>query len=401
MNGQSFIILSTQLFKKGENSVNHPYLTDDHDMFRSSLRKFLQKEAYPHYDQWERDRLVPRSFWEKMGKQGFLCPDVGEQYGGSGVDWGFSVIINEELERVGSGLIGIGLHNDIVVPYISEYGTEEQKKRWLASCTSGEIITAIAMTEPGTGSDLAGIKTTAKLKDDHYIVNGQKTFITNGIHSDLVIVACKTDTGAVPPHKGISLLAVERGTGGFTRGRKLEKVGLHCQDTAELIFEDCKVPKQNLIGEKDKGFQYLMKKLQQERLVVAIAAQAASEQMFSLTMDYIKRREAFGKKISQFQHIQFKMAEMAADIEMGRAFLDGLIGEHIEGKDVATKVSMAKFKLTEMSRRIATECMQLHGGYGYMEEYEIARRYRDVPVASIYAGTNEIMKVIIAKNLGL
>jgi acyl-CoA dehydrogenase len=401
MNGQSFIILSTQLFKKGENGVNHPYLTDDHDMFRSSFRKFLQKEAYPHYDQWERDRLVPRSFWEKMGKQGYLCPDVDEQYGGSGVDWGFSVIINEELERVGSGLIGIGLHNDIVVPYINEYGTEEQKKRWLASCTKGEMITAIAMTEPGTGSDLAGIKTTAKLKDDHYIVNGQKTFITNGIHSDLVIVACKTDTGAVPPHKGISLLAVERGAEGFTRGRKLEKVGLHCQDTAELIFEDCKVPKQNLIGEEDKGFQYLMKKLQQERLVVAIAAQAASEQMFSLTMDYIKRREAFGKVISQFQHIQFKMAEMAADIEMGRAFLDGLIGEHIEGKDVATKVSMAKLKLTEMSRRIGTECMQLHGGYGYMEEYEIARRYRDVPVASIYAGTNEIMKVIISKNLGL
>ncbi|MEL3974702.1 acyl-CoA dehydrogenase family protein [Rossellomorea oryzaecorticis] len=381
--------------------MNHPYLTEDHEIFRSSLRKFLQNEAGPNYEQWEKDRIVPRSFWKKMGNQGFLCPDIDEQYGGSGVDWGFSVIINEELERVGSSLIGIGLHNDIVVPYISEYGTEEQKKRWLPSCTSGDMITAIAMTEPGTGSDLAGIKTTAKLNGDHYIVNGQKTFITNGIHSDLVIVACKTDTGAVPPHKGISLLAIERGAEGFSRGRKLEKVGLHCQDTAELIFEDCKVPKQNLIGEEGKGFQYLMKKLQQERLVVAIAAQVSSEHMFSLTMDYIKAREAFGKTISQFQHVQFKMAEMATDIEMGRAFLDGLIAEHINGRDVVTKVSMAKFKLTEMSRRIATECMQLHGGYGYMEEYEIARRYRDVPVASIYAGTNEIMKVIIAKNLGL
>ncbi|MFL8939317.1 acyl-CoA dehydrogenase family protein [Rossellomorea oryzaecorticis] len=381
--------------------MNHPYMTEDHEIFRSSLRKFLQKEAYPHYQQWEEDRLVPRSFWKQMGDQGFLCPDVDEEYGGSGVDWGFSVIINEELERVGSGLIGIGLHNDIVVPYISEYGTAAQKKRWLPSCTSGDMITAIAMTEPGAGSDLAGIKTTARLTGDHYIVNGQKTFITNGIQSDLVIIACKTDTGAVPPHKGISLLAVERDAEGFSRGRKLEKVGLHCQDTAELIFEDCIVPKQNLIGEEGKGFHYLMKKLQQERLVVAIAAQVSSEHMFALTLDYIKSRQAFGNSISQFQHIQFKMADMAADIEMGRAFLDGLIAEHMRGIDVNAKVSMAKLKLTEMSRRIAAECMQLHGGYGYMEEYEIARRYRDVPVASIYAGTNEIMKVIIAKNLGL
>ncbi|OIU72467.1 acyl-CoA dehydrogenase family protein [Rossellomorea aquimaris] len=381
--------------------MNHPYLTEDHEIFRTSLRKFLQKEAYPHYEQWEKDGIVPKSFWKKMGNYGFLCPDAGEEYGGSGVDWGFSVIINEELERVGSGLIGIGLHNDIVVPYISEYGTSAQKKRWLPRCTNGDMITAIAMTEPGTGSDLAGIKTTARLKGDHYIVNGQKTFITNGIQSDLVIVACKTDTEAVPPYKGISLLAVESGTEGFSRGRKLGKVGLHCQDTAELIFEDCRVPKHNLIGEEGKGFRYLMKKLQQERLVVAIAAQVSSEHMFALTMDYIKSRQAFGKSISQFQHIQFKMADMAADIEMGRAFLDGLIAEHMRGNNVDTKVSMAKLKLTEMSRRVAAECMQLHGGYGYMEEYEIARRYRDVPVASIYAGTNEIMKVIIAKNLGL
>lgn len=278
--------------------MNHPYMTEDHEIFRSSLRKFLQKEAYPHYQQWEEDRLVPRSFWKQMGDQGFLCPDVDEEYGGSGVDWGFSVIINEELERVGSGLIGIGLHNDIVVPYISEYGTAAQKKRWLPSCTSGDMITAIAMTEPGAGSDLAGIKTTARLTGDHYIVNGQKTFITNGIQSDLVIIACKTDTGAVPPHKGISLLAVERDAEGFSRGRKLEKVGLHCQDTAELIFEDCIVPKQNLIGEEGKGFHYLMKKLQQERLVVAIAAQVSSEHMFALTLDYIKSRQAFGNSIS-------------------------------------------------------------------------------------------------------
>jgi acyl-CoA dehydrogenase len=381
--------------------MKHPYLTDDHEIFRQSLRKFLEKEAYPFYEQWEEDRMIPRSFWKKMGEQGFLCPDIDEKYGGSEVDWGFAVVINEELERVGSGLIGIGLHNDIVVPYITAYGTEEQKQRWLPKCVTGEIITAIAMTEPGTGSDLANIKTTAKLDGDHYIVNGQKTFITNGIQSDLVVVAVKTDTQAVPKHKGVSLLVIERDTPGFSRGRKLNKVGLHCQDTAELIFEDCRVPKDNLLGEEGKGFLYLMEKLQQERLLVAIGAQTASEVMLKMTMDYVKSREAFGRPVSRFQNTQFKIVEMATEIEMGRAFLDQLIAEHIEGKNVVTKVSMAKWKLTDIAKRVAAECMQLHGGYGYMEEYEIARRFRDIPVSSIYAGTNEIMKTIIAKNLGL
>ncbi|WML28734.1 acyl-CoA dehydrogenase family protein [Neobacillus sp. OS1-32] len=381
--------------------MNHPYLNEDHEIFRKSLRKFLEKEAYPFYEQWEEDRIIPRSFWTKMGEQGFLCPNIEEKYGGSGVDWGFSVVINEELEKVGTGLIGIGLHNDIVVPYINSYGTEEQKQRWLPKCVTGEIITAIAMTEPGTGSDLANIKTTAKLDGDYYIVNGQKTFITNGIQSDLVVVAVKTDPTAVPKHKGVSLLVIERGAPGFSRGRKLNKVGLHSQDTAELIFEDCRVPKENLLGEEGKGFLYLMEKLQQERLLVAIGAQTASEVMLQMTIDYVKSREAFGKPISSFQNTQFKIVEMATEIQMSRTFLDQLIAEHIEGHDVVTKVSMAKWKLTENARKIAVECMQLHGGYGYMEEYEIARRFRDIPVAGIYAGTNEIMKTIIAKNLGL
>jgi len=381
--------------------LKHLYLTDDHAIFRQSLRKFLEKEAVPFYEQWEEDRIIPRSFWKKLGEQGFLAPDLPEKYGGSGVDWGFSVVVNEELERVGSSLIGVGLHNDIVVPYISAYGTEAQKSRWLPKCTTGECITAIAMTEPGAGSDLASIKTTAVLDGDHYVVNGQKTFITNGIHADLVIVACKTDPNAVPKHKGISLLAIERDTPGFSRGRKLNKVGLHSQDTAELIFEDCRVPKENLIGVEGKGFTYLMEKLQQERLVVAICAQAASEDMLQETIEYVKSREAFGKSISKFQNTQFKIAEMATEIKMGRAFLDQLIAKHIAGEQVVTEVSMAKWKLTEMARNISTVCMQLHGGYGYMEEYKIARRYRDIPVASIYAGTNEIMKTIIAKNLGL
>ncbi|RFU62983.1 acyl-CoA dehydrogenase family protein [Peribacillus glennii] len=381
--------------------MGHLFLTEEHNIFRKSLRKFLDKEAYPFYDQWEKERMIPRSFWEKLGEQGFLCPDIDEQYGGSGVDWGFAAVINEELERVGSGLVGVGLHNDIVVPYITAYGTEEQKQRWLPKCATGEIITAIAMTEPGTGSDLASIKTTAILNGDHYILKGQKTFITNGIQSDLIIVACKTDPNAVPKHKGVSLIAVERDTPGFSRGRKLDKVGLHCQDTAELIFEDCRVPKENLIGAEGKGFTYLMEKLQQERLVVAIAAQVAAEDMLEMTLDYVKSREAFGKPIGKFQNTQFKIAEMATEIEMGRAFLDQLIASHIAGEDIVTKVSMAKWKLTEMAREVAAQCMQLHGGYGYMEEYKIARRYRDIPVASIYAGTNEIMKTIIAKNLGL
>ena len=381
--------------------MKHPYLNDEHEIFRKAMRKFLDKEAYPFYEQWEEKRMIPRSFWKKMGDQGFLCPDIDEKYGGSEVDWGFAVVINEELERVGSGLVGIGLHNDIVVPYITSYGTEEQKQRWLPKCVTGEIITAIAMTEPGTGSDLANIKTTAKLDGDHYIVNGQKTFITNGIQSDLIVVAVKTDLNAAPRHKGVSLVVIERDAPGFSRGRKLNKVGLHSQDTAELIFEDCRVPKENLIGDEGKGFLYLMEKLQQERLLVAIGAQTASEVMLKMTIDYVKSREAFGKPVSQFQNTQFKIVEMATEIEMGRAFLDQLIAEHIEGKNVVTKVSMAKWKLTDIAKKIAAECMQLHGGYGYMEEYEIARRFRDIPVSSIYAGTNEIMKTIIAKNLGL
>ncbi|MBM7096288.1 acyl-CoA dehydrogenase family protein [Bacillus sp. H-16] len=381
--------------------MKHPYLTDDHQMFRQALRKFLDKEAYPHFDQWEKDRMIPREFWTKMGEQGFLCPDVEEAYGGSGVDWGFSVVINEELEKVGTSMIGIGLHNDVVVPYLTAFATKEQKERWLPKCVTGETITALAMTEPGTGSDLANIRTTAIKDGDHYVLNGQKTFITNGIHSDLVVVACKTDPKAEPKHKGVSLIVVERGMEGFSRGRKLDKVGLHSQDTAELIFEDCRVPKENLLGEEGKGFLYMMDKLQQERLLVAIGAQVAAEDMLQTTIDYVKSRKAFGQPVSKFQNTQFKLVEMATEIEMGRTFLDQLIARHMAGEDVVTEVSMAKWKLTEMAKDTASSCMQLHGGYGYMEEYKIARRYRDIPVSAIYAGTNEIMKTIIAKNMGL
>ncbi|AKU27789.1 Acyl-CoA dehydrogenase [Geobacillus stearothermophilus] len=377
------------------------YLREEHHMFRAAFRKFLEKEAYPHYNDWEKRGIIPRSFWAKMGENGFLCPWVDEAYGGLNADFAYSVVINEELEKVGSSLVGIGLHNDIVTPYIASYGTEEQKQKWLPKCVTGELITAIAMTEPGAGSDLANISTTAIKEGDYYIVNGQKTFITNGIHADLIVVACKTDPQAKPPHRGISLLVVERDTPGFTRGRKLEKVGLHAQDTAELFFQDAKVPAYNLLGEEGKGFYYLMEKLQQERLVVAIAAQTAAEVMFSLTKQYVKQRTAFGKRVGEFQTVQFRLAEMATEIALGRTFVDRVIEEHMAGKQIVTEVSMAKWWITEMAKRVAAEAMQLHGGYGYMEEYEIARRYRDIPVSAVYAGTNEMMKTIIARQLDL
>lgn len=381
--------------------TKYRFETEEHEIFRASLRKFLEKEAESNYELWEKERLIPKSFWRKLGDMGFLCPQVEEAYGGLGLDFSFGVVISEELERVGSSLVGVGLHNDIVIPYIESYGSVNQKKRWLPKSVTGEIISAIAMTEPGAGSDLANIKTTAVREGDHYIVNGQKTFITNGINGNLFLVAVKTDPNAEPKHKGVSLLVIEEGTAGFTKGQKLNKVGLHGQDTAELFFEDCRVPVENLLGDEGKGFIFMMEKLQQERLVVAIAAQIASEDMLEMTIDYVKSRKAFGKSIANFQHTQFTIAEMATKVELGKAFLESLIEDHLAGKDVVTKVSMAKSWLTETAQEISKQCMQLHGGYGYMEEYKIARRYRDIPVASIYAGTNEIMKVIIAKNLGL
>ena len=375
--------------------------TDEHVMFRKSLRKFLEKEAVPHYEQWEENRLIPKSFWLKLGEMGYLCPQVEEAYGGLETDFRYAVIIGEELERVGASLTGVGLHNDIVVPYIEAYGTTDQKSRWLPGCVTGEHITAIAMTEPGAGSDLAGIQTTAVRDGDTFVVNGSKTFITNGINADLVLVVVKTDTQIEPKHKGISLLIIEEGMKGFTRGRKLNKVGMHAQDTAELFFEDCRVPIANLIGEEGKGFTYLMEKLQQERLIVAIAAQTASEDMVEMTLEYVKSRKAFGKPIGSFQNTQFKLVEMSTEVELGHSFLESLIEDHLAGKEIVSKVSMAKYWLTETAKKISGECMQLHGGYGYMEEYKIVRRYRDIPVASIYAGSNEIMEVIVAKRLGL
>lgn len=374
--------------------------TEEHEMFRKALRKMLEKEAYPFYARWEEERDIPRSFWEKLGENGFLCPMVSEKYGGMGLDFAYSAILTEELERVGASLAsGIALHSDIVTPYIEAFGTEEQKQRWLPKSVTGEFISAIAMTEPGAGSDLAGISTTAKRDGDFYILNGEKTFITNGIHADYVVVVCKTDPQVTPAYKGISLIVVETGTEGFKRGKKLNKIGMHAADTGELIFEDAKVPVGNLLGEEGRGFYYLMEKLQQERLIVAIETQVEAEECLRLTLSYVKQRKAFGSRIADFQNTQFKLAEMATEIEIGRNYIDTLLAKHIAGEEIVKEVSMAKWWISEMAKRVAAECLQLHGGYGYMEEYEIARRYRDIPVAAIYAGTTEIMKGIIAKQI--
>lgn len=376
------------------------YLTDEHEMFREALRKMLEKEAYPYFEQWEADRDIPREFWLKLGENGFLLPWVEEQYGGLGLDFSYSVILTEELERVGAGLAsGISLHSDIVSPYISTYGTEEQKQRWLPKSVTGELISAVAMTEPGTGSDLAAVRTTARREGDHYILNGEKTFITNGMHADYVVVVCKTDSQVEPAYRGISLLVVEDGMPGFKRGKKLNKIGMHSADTAELIFEDVKVPVENLLGEEGRGFYYLMEKLQQERLVVALEVQVEAEVMLELTINYVKERKAFGSRIADFQNTQFKLAEMATEIDMGRVYLDRVIERHLNGEAIVKEVSMAKWWISEMAKRVAGDCLQLHGGYGYMEEYEIARRYRDIPVPAIYAGTTEVMKMIIAKEV--
>ncbi|WP_249870741.1 acyl-CoA dehydrogenase family protein [Oceanobacillus saliphilus] len=376
------------------------FLTSEHDIFRESLRKMLDKEVYPFYEQREAERAIPREVWLKLGENGFLLPWVEEKYGGLELDFSYSTVLIEELERVGSGIAsGICLHSDITSPYIASYGTEEQKKRWLPKSVSGEYISAIAMTEPGAGSDLANIRTTARKEGEYYIVNGEKTFITNGKNANYVVVVCKTDPTAKPAYRGISLLVIEDGTEGFKRGKQLNKIGMHSGDTAELIFDNAKVPAENVLGEEGKGFYYLMEQLQQERLVVALQVQVEAEEMLNLVINYVKERAAFGKRIADFQNTQFKIAEMATEVDLGRTYINHQVEMHLQGKDIVKEVSMAKWWISEMAKRVAAESMQLHGGYGYMEEYEIARRYRDIPVTSIYAGTTEIMKNIIAKKI--
>ncbi|MGQ9676732.1 MAG: acyl-CoA dehydrogenase family protein [Chloroflexota bacterium] len=374
------------------------FLNEEHRLFQEVFRKYVRTKLAPQMSEWEEQRQVPKSVWKECGAQGYLCPWVDPEYGGAGADFAYSYVINHETGRAGVSLM-LGLHSDIVVPYIGSYGSPEQKQRWLPGCVTGDIITAIAMTEPGTGSDLQAISTTAVRQDGHYVINGQKTFISNGMLCDLVIVVCRTGGG--PGRDALSLIVVEDGTPGFVKARKLDKMGLHSQDTAELFFENCRVPAANLLGQENAGFMYLMSKLQGERLVAAIGAQALAERVLEITLDYVKTRHAFNRPIGAFQHNQFKLAEMATEIALGRAFVDDLVQDYIDGQDIVMKVSMAKWWTTEMLNRVAYHAVQLHGGYGYMDEYEISRLYRDARMQTIAAGTTEIMKLTIAKWMGL
>ena len=372
---------------------------EEHDIFRDTFRKFVAKEVTPFVSQWEENRAVPREIWVKMGEYGFLCPWLPEKYGGLDLGFEYSVIINEELIRGDGFGVGVPLHSDVATPYIFSYGSDTVKDRWLPGCATGEVITAIGLTEPNTGSDLAAIRTRAVKDGDSYVINGQKTFITNGYFADLVVVAVKTNPEA--GHRGISLILVDKDAPGFSRGRKLEKMGYHMQDTAELFFEDCRVPASNLIGEEHKGFKYMMEKLQRDRLEVCIKCQVNAEESLKEGLEYAKTREAFGRPIGNFQNTAFVLAEMATDVKLGRVFLDNLIAGHIQGKDIVQEVSMAKYWLGEMVNRVAYQAVQIHGGYGYMEEYRICRIFRDVRGLSIFAGTSEIMKLIVSRNLGL
>ena len=376
--------------------------TEEHNLFRDTFRHFVEKEIVPYNQQWEKEGIVSRELWLKAGEQGFLGLAVPEEYGGADVhDFIYSMILVEEFARVyaASAGAGIGLHNDIVLPYFLAYANEEQKRRWLPDMCAGRTITAIAMTEPDTGSDLAAIRTTAIRHGDTYLLNGQKTFITNGILSDAVIVVAKTEPEK--RHKGISLLVVERGMEGFTRGRKLEKMGFKAQDTAELVFENVEVPAHNLLGEEGQGFYYLMRQLAQERLHVGVSAVAACEVALESTLAYCKERTAFGQPIGSFQNSRFKLAEMKTEVEIARVFVDRCVEELNARTLTPETAAMAKWWTSELQKKVLDQCVQLHGGYGYMLEYPVARAYLDARVQSIYAGTNEIMKEIIGRSMGV
>ncbi len=372
----------------------------EHEDFRASVRTFLEKEVVPFHDQWEKDGQVSREVWTKAGEAGLLCFDVDEEYGGAGVkDFRYNTVVAEEMARVGASGPGFPVHSDIIVPYISALGTDEQKQRWLPGLVSGELISAIAMTEPGAGSDLQGIRTSAVDKGDHYVLNGSKTFISNGIMSDLVIVVCRTDPDA--GHKGISLLVVERGMQGFERGRNLDKVGMKAQDTAELFFDNVEVPKANLLGEEGSGFISLMMNLGQERISIAAMAVAAIEHVLDISLAYAKERTAFGKPIGSFQHNRFVLAEMATHAHIARVFINDCILKLNAGEVDPALASMAKWWTTELQKQVVDAGVQLHGGYGYMMEYPIAKAFTDSRIQTIYGGTTEIQKEIIGRSLGI
>ncbi|MER5334078.1 acyl-CoA dehydrogenase family protein [Micromonospora sp. NPDC002717] len=372
----------------------------DHEDFRELCREFLDREAVPHHERWEAAGIVDREVWRRAGAAGLLGTDVDPEYGGGGQrDFRFNAVLAEEIVAAGCTGLGFGLHNDVVAPYLTELTTEDQRKRWLPGFCSGDLVTAIAMSEPGAGSDLAGIRTSAVRDGDSWVLNGQKTFITNGEMADLVVVVVRTapDQGA----HGVSLVAVEDGTPGFSRGRRLAKVGLKANDTAELFFEDCRVPAENLIGTENHGFYHLMANLPRERLSIAVAAVAAAERLLAVTLDYARSRQAFGRPIGAFQHNRFLLAELDTEVTIARTFVNHCVAEYNAGRLTVTDAAKAKWWTTELQNRVADRCVQLHGGYGYMLEYPVAKAWLDGRVQTIYGGTTEIMKEIIGRGLGL
>ncbi len=379
--------------------IDRTLFSDDHKQFRDSFRRFLEKEVVPFHAEWEEQGYVDRRIWNKAGEAGFLCPSMPEEYGGAGADRLYSVVMMEEIARANTSGIGFGLHSEIVAPYILHYGSDEQKRRYLPAMARGEIVGAIAMSEPAAGSDLQGIKTTAVLDGDAYLVNGSKTFVTNGWHADLVITVAKTNPAAGA--KGTSLLLLDRSMPGFEKGQRLKKVGMKAQDTSELFMNDVRVPRSQLLGEENQGFVYLMKELPWERLQIAIAAVSSSQAAIEWTVEYVRSRKVFGTTVSTFQTARFTLAELQTEVQIARVFVDKCI-ELLENQklDSAT-ASMAKYWCTDLQGKVVDACVQLHGGYGYMWEYPIARAFADARVQRIYGGTNEIMKELITRSMGL
>ena len=376
-------------------------MDDELVAFRDSVRRFIESEITPFHEEWEQKGIHPRDLYLKAGEQGFLCTSVAEKYGGLGLDFRFATVIIEELAVALASGVAFFLHSDIVVPYVEHYGSEEQKQNWLPKLISGELISAIAMTEPGTGSDLQAIKTKAEKKGDHWILNGAKTFISNGHNANFIVVCAATEAqdSSQQRFNPLSLFVVEEGMPGLTRGRNLSKMGLKAQDTAELSFDNCKIPASHLLGEEGKGFIYMTNELAQERLTVAIWCVATARHCLEITLKYVKERKAFGKRIADFQNTRFKLAEMATEVELGQALIDQCIREHVKGVDTTVSASMAKYWASEMLGRVADECVQLFGGYGYMREYPVCKIFVDARVQRIFAGTSEIMKEIISRDL--
>jgi acyl-CoA dehydrogenase len=379
--------------------IERTLFSDEHKQFRDAFRKFLQTEVVPFHAEWEEQGYIDRRVWTKAGEAGFLCPSMPEEYGGAGADRVYSVIVFEEIARANTSGVGFGLHSEIVAPYILHYGSDEQKKKYLPALARGEIVGAIAMSEPAAGSDLQGIQTTAVRDGDDYVVNGSKTFVTNGWHADLVITVAKTNPAAGA--KGTSLLLLERSMKGFEKGQRLKKVGMKAQDTSELFMNDVRVPRANLLGQENQGFVYLMQELPWERLQIAIAAVASSQAAIEWTVEYVKSRKVFGTTVSTYQNTRFTLAELQTEVQIARVFVDKCIELLLEKKLDTATASMAKYWCTDLQGKVVDACVQLHGGYGYMWEYPIARAWADARVQRIYGGTNEIMKELITRSMGL